>query len=190
MATDADAWRDLISRARKNFDGEITFAANWPDGAAAVAFWDRLDYVGIDAYMPLETRDTASPAVDDLVRAWREPIAQMRALHEKWDLPVLLTELGYESRPGTAARVDGEGVDQGAQADAYEAAFQASPPPLDGRDLVVGVVGRADRRRPRRSRVQPGGQGGRADPARLAGGLSPAQIDCLVGLISISLMLT
>ena len=128
MATDADAWRDLISRARKNFDGEITFAANWPDGAAAVAFWDRLDYVGVDAYMPLETRDTANPAVDELVRAWREPIAQMRALHEKWDLPVLLTELGYESRPGTAARVDGEGIDQGAQANAYEAAFQALSP--------------------------------------------------------------
>ena len=128
MATDADAWRDLISRARKNFDGEITFAANWPEGAGAVAFWDRLDYVGIDAYMPLETRDTANPGVDALVRAWREPIAQMRALHEKRDLPVLLTELGYESRPGAAARTDGEGVDEGAQANAYEAAFEALSP--------------------------------------------------------------
>ncbi|MFN8113741.1 MAG: hypothetical protein U0R51_11150 [Solirubrobacterales bacterium] len=128
MATDADAWRDLISRARKNFGGAITFAANWPEGAAAIAFWDRLDYIGIDAYMPLQTRDTADPGVGALVRAWRDPIAQMRGLHEKWDLPVLLTELGYESRPGTAARTDGEGIDQGAQANAYEAAFTALSP--------------------------------------------------------------
>ncbi|MCB0876435.1 MAG: hypothetical protein KDB46_09595 [Solirubrobacterales bacterium] len=128
MATDADAWRDLIGRARRNFDGEITFAANWPEGAAAIAFWDRLDYIGIDAYMPLETRDRATPEVAALVRAWRDPIAQMRQLHEKWRLPVLLTELGYESRPGTAARVDGQGVDQRAQADAYEAAFRSLSP--------------------------------------------------------------
>lgn len=128
MATDADAWRDLISRARTNFDGDITFAANWPEGAAAIDFWDRLDYIGVDAYMPLDTADTANPPVGGLVKAWREPIDAMRAVHDKWELPVLLTELGYESRPGTAARVAGDGVDEAAQANAYQAAFRALSP--------------------------------------------------------------
>ena len=130
MAVDADAWRDLIARARARFDGKITYAANWVQGAEAVQFWDDLDYIGIDAYMPLETRNRTDPGVDALVGAWRGPIGAMRDLHERWDLPVLFTELGYESRPGTAARLEGgdSSVDEDAQANAYEAAFRALAP--------------------------------------------------------------
>jgi hypothetical protein len=51
----------------------------------------------------------------------------MRLLHERWHLPVVFTEVGYESRVGTAARI-GQGtapVSEQAQADAYEAVFEA-----------------------------------------------------------------
>jgi len=128
--SDEAAWRDLIAGARERFDGRITFAANWVQGAEQITFWDALDYIGIDAYMPLKTRDETDPGVDALVAAWHPHIDGMRALNERWGKPVLFTELGYESRLGTAARV-GQGsaaIDQEPQANAYEAAFLSLSP--------------------------------------------------------------
>jgi hypothetical protein len=128
MAGDEDEWRALIEEARGRFDGEITFAANWVEGAEAIEFWDALDAIGIDAYMPLGT--DPEPSVDDLVAAWGPNVDRMELLNERWDLPVVFTELGYESRVGTAARI-GAGtapISEEAQADAYEAAFEALSP--------------------------------------------------------------
>ena len=135
--SDADEWRSLIARARQRFDGKITFAANWVQGAEEVGFWNALDYVGIDAYMPLRTQDELNPSVDALVDAWRPYVTDMRKLSERWERPVLITELGYESRPGTAAGVDqGSGqVDEAAQANAYEAAFRV----LSKQDWMAGI---------------------------------------------------
>ena len=127
---DTEAWRALIQRARSAFDGRITFAANWVQGAQTIDFWDDLDYVGIDAYMPLKTRNAQDPSVDALVTAWRPYVAAMKKLNEEWNKPVLFTELGYESRLGTAARINqgSAQISQEAQANAYEAAFRALSP--------------------------------------------------------------
>ncbi len=127
---DADAWRALIRRARSAFDGRVTFAANWVQGAERITFWDDLDYIGIDGYMPLRTRNSENPGSDALVAAWKPYIGGMKALNDEWGKPVLFTELGYESRLGTAARI-GQGeaeISQLAQARAYEAAFRALSP--------------------------------------------------------------
>ena len=124
MTGDEAAWRDLIARARDRFDGEITFAANWVEGAEQINFWDALDAIGIDAYMPLDPSNL-EPSVDELITAWGPYVVRMADLSERWSRPVLFTELGYESRVGTAARVE-EGsapLSESAQADAYRAAF-------------------------------------------------------------------
>src|SRR5919197_47840 len=57
MASDERQWRTLIAEVRARFAGQLTFAANWIDGARAIPFWDALDAIGIDAYMPLVTDD-------------------------------------------------------------------------------------------------------------------------------------
>ena len=49
IATD---WVDLIDSIREVYDGLITYAATY-DEAAHVTFWDKVDYIGIDAYVPL-----------------------------------------------------------------------------------------------------------------------------------------
>lgn len=129
MSADEDAWRELIDRARQRFSGRITFAANWVAGAEQITFWDALDAIGIDAYMPLG-EDPGKPSVASLLDAWDPYVQRIDGLHERWDLPVLFTELGYESRLGTAARI-GEGtapLSEEAQADAYRAAFEALSP--------------------------------------------------------------
>ena len=134
MSSDSAAWRALIARARGRFDGEIVFAANWVDGAEQIDFLDALDAIGIDAYMPLG--DDPDPTVAELVDAWGPYVVRMDDLNERWGLPVVFTELGYESRLGTAARLEepGAGLSQSAQANAYAAAFEAlSPQPwFDG----------------------------------------------------------
>ena len=125
MSADETAWRELIARARARFSGKILFAANWVDGAEQVSFWDALDAIGIDAYMPLG--DDPEPSVAELVERWQPYAERIGALQERWSRSVLFTELGYESRIGTAARIDqgSAPLSESAQADAYEAAFEA-----------------------------------------------------------------
>jgi hypothetical protein len=127
MSRDTAAWRALIADVRTRYDGPLTYAANWVQEAEKVRFWDALDTVGIDAYMPLTPADPA-PTVAELQAAWTPWIARMRALHTSTGKPILLTEIGYTSRRGTAQAPATEGhgaIDQAAQARAYDGTFRA-----------------------------------------------------------------
>jgi hypothetical protein len=130
MSADERQWRALIADVRARFTGQLTFAANWIDGARAIRFWDALDAIGIDAYMPLVT-DDPDPSVARLARAWsaRGYVAQLRNLSRRHRRPVLFTELGYRSRRCTAGSPwewsdAGGSIAQRPQARAYEAAFR------------------------------------------------------------------
>lgn len=126
MSLFPDDWRALIAKVRAAYDGTVTYAANWVDGAESVEFWDDLDLIGIDAYMPLQT-SSPDPSVDELVTAWGPYESRMASLTERWGKPIVFTELGYQSRAGSAAQLGQADApaDQQAQANAYEAAFQA-----------------------------------------------------------------
>jgi hypothetical protein len=127
MSPDTNAWRTLIVDVKTRYDGPLTYAANWVQEAEKVGFWDALDFVGVDAYMPL-TPDDPTPTVAQLQAAWSPWITRMQALNAKTGKPVLLTEVGYTSRDGTAQAPATEGtgpIDQSAQANAYEGAFRA-----------------------------------------------------------------
>lgn len=121
-----DEWRSLIQQIRGIYDGKLTFAANWIDSAENITWWDALDIIGIDGYMPLQT-PSADPSVDQLVAAWGPYRDRMQTLEARWHKPLVFTELGYQSREGTAARQgqDSAPVSDSAQQNAYEAAFQA-----------------------------------------------------------------
>jgi len=138
MSQDTDAWDALIAGARKRFVGDLTYAANWVDEAEHVAFWDKLDSVGIDAYMPLTPADPV-PTVSALEAAWQPYVERMRRLADRTHKPVLITEIGYTSREGTAQApaTEGDGpVSQQAQADAYAGAFRA----LGHQDWISGLL--------------------------------------------------
>jgi hypothetical protein len=125
MAAETDRFRGLIAGVRDRFDGTLTYAANRIDEAEKVGFWDDLDLIGIDAYMPLDTPNPDDPSVDELVEAWQPYIDRIQALHERTGKDVLFTELGYESQVGAALEHPTGEVSQAAQATAYEAAFEA-----------------------------------------------------------------
>jgi nucleotide-binding universal stress UspA family protein len=127
MSPQTAAWRAIIADVKTRYHGALTYAANWVQEAEKVGFWDALDSVGIDAYMPLTPSDP-TPTVVQLQAAWAPWITRMQQLNAKTGKPVLLTEIGYTSRDGTAQAPATEGagtVDQAAQATAYEGAFRA-----------------------------------------------------------------
>lgn len=122
-----DDWRTLIGQVRSRYQGTLTYGANWVQEARKVAFWDALDVIGVDAYMPL-SKDDPDPGVAALVDAWRPWRDQLQQLHDKTGKPVLFTEVGYPSRIGAAQQPSREGsgqISQPAQQRLYEAVFQA-----------------------------------------------------------------
>ena len=126
MASDDQAWRALIAMARSRFDGQLTFAANWVQGAERIGFWDALDAVGVDVYMPLFP--AANPSEADLEQAWQPWIGRLQTVHNQTGKPVVITEFGYASRLGAVTKpsVEGDGqIDQTEQATAYTAALTA-----------------------------------------------------------------
>ena len=54
-----DYWKELIAEVRSIYGGPIIYAANW-DSYDEIAFWDELDFIGIDAYFPLGNRQIPS----------------------------------------------------------------------------------------------------------------------------------
>jgi GAF domain-containing protein len=122
LSRDDEQFRLLIHTARSGFGGQLTYAANW-DEVDRVGFWDALDIIGVDAYVPLQI--TGAPSASALQTAWapfKDKLAQLYATTGK---AVMFTELGYESRSGTLASpfAASGAADASLQALAYQAAF-------------------------------------------------------------------
>ena len=134
-------WVDIISAVRSVFSGQVTYAATY-DEVTKVGFWDAVDYIGVNPYLPLST--TNSPTVDQMVDAWVQPhfnswirdtlyqgksaVEYYKALSQQYGKQVVFTEVGYRSMDG--ANKDpglhgGSGaVDYQEQADAYAALYK------------------------------------------------------------------
>jgi hypothetical protein len=102
--TGLERWRELIKEVRSIYKGPVTYAANF-DNYHEVAFWDDLDFIGINAYFAL--RDANQTILEPekmkeaLEKGWLsvfEKINYFRAKHQLEDKPMLFTELGYINR--------------------------------------------------------------------------------------------
>jgi hypothetical protein len=120
-------WRQLIAKVRKDYKGLLTYASNW-DEYPRIPFWDALDFVGIDAYMPLVEKDT--PSVSELKEAWKPYFEQIKTFQSAVKKPIVFTEFGYLSVDGCAGkgwevekRVHDVKINQLAQANAIDALF-------------------------------------------------------------------
>ncbi|MCB8820397.1 glycoside hydrolase family 113 [Microvirga rosea] len=135
-----DKWVDLINAVRSVYHGLVTYASTY-DEVKTVSFWDKVDYIGIDGYVPLTLVN--NPTVDDLVRGWTEPSSNSyvhdlyggksvvdfyRGVSEQYGKKIIFTEIGYRSLDGTAKDpgrwADGGTVDEQEQRDAYDALFK------------------------------------------------------------------
>ncbi len=119
-----DYWQHLINTVKDTYTGKLTYAANW-DSYRKVQFWQRMDYVGIDAYFPLEAGD--DPLTSELATAWQPHVAELKSFSTKQNLPILFTEWGYRSVAGATRRPweheRGGTINYEVQARAYQAFF-------------------------------------------------------------------
>jgi hypothetical protein len=123
--THAPLFSDIVRDVRHVYSGLLTYGANWDDASDTV-IWGDLDVIGLNAFFPLSRKNGASFAEQ---RAGGVEIAeQVREIAESWQKPVLFNEIGYTTRKDAAVepwiwpeRMTKVELDQGAQADAYEA---------------------------------------------------------------------
>ncbi len=94
-------WQQLITEIRKTYKGKLTYAANW-DEFDRVPFWNRLDYVGVDAYFPLS--ESKSPSVEELATGWKPWKLKLEEVSIQTKKPILFTEYGYRSMDYTAKK--------------------------------------------------------------------------------------
>ncbi|WP_305797902.1 MULTISPECIES: glycoside hydrolase family 113 [Microvirga] len=134
-------WTEIIDAVRAVYSGKITYAATY-DTVQKVGFWDKVDFIGVDAYIPSSTVN--DPTVDQIVDAWVKPhfnpwirdtlhggksvVDYYKALSEKYGKQVLFTEVGYKSMDGAnkdPGVFGGSGTyDPQEQVDCYEALFK------------------------------------------------------------------
>ncbi|APR80513.1 Hypothetical protein A7982_05860 [Minicystis rosea] len=115
----------LIDEVRRVYPGLLTYSANWDDVEDTLIL-GAVDLIGINAFYPLADRDGAGPT--ELAEGGRRVAAKIDALARALDKPVVLTEIGYTTRPNPAIRpwewpdaMTDVHVDQRAQAEAYAA---------------------------------------------------------------------
>ena len=94
-------WRKVIADVRDVYSGPITYAANH-DEYTAVAFWDALDFIGVDAYFPLS--DIPTTIMSDLRRSWEPIVESLGSVAEHFGRNVVFTEIGYPSQEGATVQ--------------------------------------------------------------------------------------
>jgi Glycoside Hydrolase Family 113 len=119
------AWRDLIRDVRRIYRGKLTYASHWSGEFEQVAFWDALDYIGVNAYFPLAAPGETPRSDSARVAAIRSRLAAVAARFGK---PVLFTEVGFPSTENAAVGpwADGGGaIDLQLQKRCYEVIFES-----------------------------------------------------------------
>jgi len=95
-------WRRLAAALRQEYPGFLTYAANWDREFEAATWWDAVDFVGVDAFWPL--LDGPEEVLSEAACRARLSAVRKRleAVADRFDRPVLLTEIGYKSAVGAA----------------------------------------------------------------------------------------
>lgn len=87
-------WNGLIIEVKKVFSGKITYAENW-DCFEKPNFLKDLDFIGVDAYFPIN--DKKEPSYDEIKKGWQPHVKKMEECFAKTGKQILFTECGYRS---------------------------------------------------------------------------------------------
>ena len=121
-----DFWKTLIKEIRTQYNGQLTYCANWDD-YEQVTFWKELDFVGMSGYFPIS--EAQNPTVDELQKSWKPIKDKLKKYSNRMGKPILFTEYGYRSMQQPAWRSwekENQPVvtNHDGQAIAYEALFK------------------------------------------------------------------
>ncbi len=118
------AWRSLIADVRRVYRGPVTYAAHWEAEVESIAFWDALDYIGVNFYFPIASRGASPSPRSPELRTAARTIENVRARFGK---PVLFTEVGFPALATAAARPweeNSSALDPALQARCYSVWFE------------------------------------------------------------------
>ncbi len=127
-------WNSLIDTIKQVYNGKLTYAANWDD-YKQFPFWEKLDYIGVDAYFPLVADKV--PKITSLKKAWVKHADALQNLSVAHKRPIMFTEYGYRNvdYAGAEPWKEAEGAqNDAAQSNAYEALYQS----FAGKEWFVG----------------------------------------------------
>ena len=117
-------WNQLIDSIRSVYSGKLVYAANW-DNYENVTFWNKLDFIGIDAYFPVSPEQT--PSFESCYDGWKQNYDKIKAKSLNENRKVIFTEFGYRNIDYTGKEPwDEENNSTNnpqAQINAYEAIF-------------------------------------------------------------------
>lgn len=94
-----EKWYELITQVRQSYSGQLTYAANF-DNYHNVKFWDKLDFIGINAYFKLrdfQANIDSTLLVQEFEASWDKIFTDINTFRETESLKqkVIFTELGY-----------------------------------------------------------------------------------------------
>ncbi len=120
-------WRRLIAQVRAHYPGSLVYAANWFEEYEHIAFWDALDYIGINAFFPLSA--ASNPSLEELRQNAAAVAENIALVYQRSGKPVIFTEVGFKSVRGTSVRPwkwtrQHDVVDLEAQARCYRVIFE------------------------------------------------------------------
>ncbi|UKM65215.2 glycoside hydrolase [Flavobacteriaceae bacterium GSB9] len=87
-------WHQLISEIRSIYNGKLTYAANWNE-FESTPFWNKMNFIGIDAYFPVSNSKT--PSLKECLIGWKSYKNKIFEAWEAYNKPILFTEYGYRS---------------------------------------------------------------------------------------------
>lgn len=96
-------WYKLIKKVRKVYSGKLTYAANF-DNYQNVGFWNKLDYIGINAYFGLQEATSETPQTalyPTFKKSWKTVFKDIQDFQQTQNIvnkKVIFTELGYINR--------------------------------------------------------------------------------------------
>lgn len=117
LSSYSSEWRKLITRVREFYPGPLVYAANFGTEFESIAFWDALDFIGLQEYYPLPD-DLSTSAV----------VQRVEAVQKKFQRPVIFTEAGFSSyeKPNRKPwEASGHKLSLDDQARSYAAIFRA-----------------------------------------------------------------
>lgn len=94
-------WSGLIDRIRAKYPGKLVYAAHW-DRYQDIRFWDKLDFVGINAYFPLSKE--MNPSLEELKKGWVKWVDEIEDFQKKVEKPIIFPECGCNAADGAAIR--------------------------------------------------------------------------------------
>lgn len=110
----------LIEGVKKRYNGKLTYAANW-DEYKSFPFWSYFNYIGIDAYFPIDK--------NNINASFKEIRKELEAFSEQKNKAILFTEWGFRSINDPYTKpwesYSEESGDETTQAEAYTYFFES-----------------------------------------------------------------